>query len=143
MLTGENTRLLADLWAILDHVILVSGVDVRACASAAATCAALRSVDDAVSSTVGAVSTAASRAHLSVIVRGPGPVAHDALDIAEFLGLPLTAEVLWEPRLQRDIEDGRLPGSRARGQVAVGVDHVVAALRQPTAVARMSRRRAS
>jgi secretion/DNA translocation related CpaE-like protein len=103
------------LMRTLDHLFLVSGVDVRACAAGAQMASALR----------------ADGLDARVIVRGPGPVPHDAVQVADFLGLPLAGEVLWEPRLARDIEDGRAPGDRPRGQVAVGCDLLLASLTAP------------
>jgi secretion/DNA translocation related CpaE-like protein len=106
----------------LDHVLVVTGVDVRACAAASVLARRVVRQVQEVSHATG----------VSAVVRGPGPTPHDAVQIAEFLGLPLAGEVLWEPRLAQDIEDGRAPGSRRRGQVWVGCDQVLTAMAAPT-----------
>jgi secretion/DNA translocation related CpaE-like protein len=106
----------------LDRLLVVTGVDVRAAAAASVIA---RTV-------VRQVREASATTSVSAVVRGPGPTPHDAIQIADFLGLPLAGEVLWEPKLAQDIEDGRVPGSRRRGQVWVGCDHVIAAMNAPT-----------
>lgn len=102
-----------NLAPFVDRVLVVAGVDVRSCASAANTVRRLHGQD------------------VGVVVRGPGPVPHDAVAIAEFLGAPLVGEVLWEPRLHIDIEQGQAPGLRRRGQIAVGCDQLLENLTTP------------
>jgi secretion/DNA translocation related CpaE-like protein len=105
----------------VDRLLVVTGVDVRACAAASviARDASAQTREMSAATTV------------SAVVRGPGPTPHDAVHIAEFLGLPLAGEVLWEPRLAQDIEDGRAPGSRRRGQIWVGCEQVLSAMAAP------------
>ena len=109
------------LLSVIDQMFVVVTGDVRACASAAATVSQLRPLHP----------------HISCIVR----TSPDAVRIAEFLGLPLAAEVLWEPRLADDIEKGLAPASRKRGQIYVGVEQVLQTLTHEASIPR--RRRAS
>lgn len=94
--------------ALIDQILIVVGGDVRACASANSNVLRLQKI----------------HSQISAVVR----TSEDAVGIAEFLGIPLAAEVLWEPRLSHDIDNGITPGSRKRGQVFVGVEQLLAVL---------------
>lgn len=91
--------------SLIDHVFVVVGGDVRACASALQIVQRLKNL----------------HSHLSAVVR----TSDDAVRIAEYLGIPLAAEVLWEPRLSHDVSNGITPGSRKRGQVHVGAEQLL------------------
>jgi secretion/DNA translocation related CpaE-like protein len=52
---------------------------------------------------------------VGLVVRGPAPGALQADDIAEALGLPLVATMPAEPRVDRALEEGQLPGRRSSG----------------------------
>ena len=95
----------SEILACIDHLLIVATGDVRSCASTAATIGDLRK----------------QHSKISAILR----TSQDAVRIAEFLGVPLAAEVLWEPKLDHDIDNGIAPGSRKRGQIAVGVGQLL------------------
>ncbi|MCW2777585.1 MAG: hypothetical protein JWN17_1310 [Frankiales bacterium] len=91
--------------AVLDAagtVLLVVPAEVRAAAAASRVAAA-----------VGLLAR-----DLRVVVRGPGPAALPAAEIARALGLPLAGELRSEPGLDRALERGEAPGSRGKGPLA-------------------------
>ena len=65
---------------------------------------------------------------MRLVVRGPAPGGIAAADVARALGLPLLAAMRPEPRLDRRLERGELPG-RPRGPLAGAARAVLAELR--------------
>lgn len=94
-----------DVLGLVDELFLVVGGNVRACASASINAQRLMKLHHRV----------------SAVVR----TSNDAIRIAEFLHLPLAAEVLWEPRLDHDIDSGIAPGSHKRRQLHVGAEQIL------------------
>ncbi len=80
-------------------VLLLVPAEVRAAAAAAR-----------VAATVGLVCR-----DLRLVVRGPGPSGLDAAELSRVLGLPLAGVLRPEPGIDRALERGEVPGSRARG----------------------------
>jgi secretion/DNA translocation related CpaE-like protein len=94
-----------------DLTVLVVPADVRSCAAAARVAAVL----------------AEHCAAVRLVVRGPAPGGIEATDVARALELPLLTAMRPEPRLDRRLERGEVPG-RARGPLAGAARAVLAAL---------------
>ena len=56
---------------------------------------------------------------LRLVVRGPSPGGLSADEVGRSVGLPVAAELRAEPHLERDLEEGRPPGRRARRPLSV------------------------
>ena len=95
-----------------DLALLVVPADLRACAAAARVAAVL----------------AEHCAAVQLVVRGPAAGGIDPVDVTRALGLPLLAAMASEPRLDRRLARGELPG-RPRGPLARAARTVLAALR--------------
>jgi secretion/DNA translocation related CpaE-like protein len=94
---------------LADLTVLVVPADVWGCFAAGRTHARLAELG----ATVG------------LVVRGPSPGGLGAEDLGEALGLPVLASMRPQPRLVRDLEDGRPPGLDPRSPLGRAANVVV------------------
>ena len=85
-----------------DLVVLVTTADIRGCFAASRVAIRLR----------------AAGCRPELVVRGPSPGGLGADEIGQVLDLPVLARMRPQPYLVRDLENGRPPGTDARGPLA-------------------------
>ena len=62
---------------------------------------------------------------VALVVRGPAPGALAGTDIAEALNVRLLVSLAAEPKLDRDLDDGELPGRGRRSPLMVGAKRIL------------------
>ena len=97
-----------------DLVVLVAPADVRGCWAAERVCVRIRQFGS----------------HAGIVVRGPSPGGMGAVEMAEFLGLPLLARMRPVSSLPRELEYGLATGGGRRRPLDRAARDVLLALRE-------------
>jgi secretion/DNA translocation related CpaE-like protein len=97
-----------------DLIVLVSPADVRGCWAAERVCLRIRQFGSVV----------------GIVVRGPSPGGMGAVEMADFLGLPLLARMRPVSSLPRELEYGLAPGAGRRRPLDRAARAVLLALRE-------------
>lgn len=116
---GEPTEVSLEVLTRSDHVLLVCSADVR---SAMASQRLLRN-------------GSLAGFDVALVVRGPSPGALTGADIAEALGVKLLLSLGAEPKLDRDLDDGELPGRGRRSPLMAGARRILQDLASETVAA--------
>lgn len=72
---------------------------------------------------------------VALVVRGPAPGALTGTDIAEALNVRLLLSLAAEPKLDRDLDDGELPGRGRRSPLMAGARRILHAVATETVAA--------